>query len=78
VLMRVKVVSVEDDKRLWPGSDFPEGFPMRVRLRAEAKEVPTSVSARYAAEDVLARRAGMELAWLFFDHDKPTGPRVPD
>ena len=78
VLMRVKVVSVAEDKRLWPDGGFPEGYPLRVRLRAEAKEVPTSVSGRYGAEDALARQAGLEIAWLFFDHDRATGPRVPD
>ena len=75
-LLRVKVVSAEDDTRLWP--PMPEGYPLRVRPRPEAKDLPSSVSARYQAEDELARMAGMEIAWLFFDHDKATGPRIPD
>jgi hypothetical protein len=74
--LRVKVISAADDKRLWP--DDPAGYPLRVRLRPEAKDLPTSVSARYAAEDELAKRAGLELAWLFFNHEKATGPRMPD
>ncbi len=74
--VRVKVLSVEGDQRLWP--EDPEGHPIRVRMQVKAKDLPRSVSARYQAEDELARRVGLEIAWLFFNHDRATGPRIPD
>jgi hypothetical protein len=47
-------------------------------MQVKAKDLPRSVSARYQAEDELARRVGLEIAWLFFNHDRATGPRIPD
>jgi hypothetical protein len=75
-ILRVKVFSVADEKRLWPAD--AAGYPVRVRLSPQAKDIPTTVSGRYAAEDELAKRAGLEIAWLFFDHERPKGPRMPD
>jgi hypothetical protein len=74
--VRVKVMSVHDEKRLWP--EDPAGHALLVRAIPQARDMPANVSARYQAEDELARRVGLEIAWLFFDHDKPTGPRVPN
>jgi hypothetical protein len=75
-VLRVKVISVADDKRLWP--EDPAGHPLRVRALAAAKDLPSSVAARYQAEDELAKQIGVELAWLFFDHETPRGVRTPD
>ena len=73
--LRVKVVGVHDEKRLWP--EDPAGHPLRVMAAPQTREMPANVSARYQAEDELARQIGVEIARLFFDHEKPTGPRVP-
>jgi hypothetical protein len=74
--LRIKVISVADDTRLWP--EDPMGHPIRVQARAEAKEHPSSVAARHKAEDDLARQIGIALAQLFYDHETPRGIRTPD
>jgi hypothetical protein len=76
VVMRVKVIDVEADKRVWP--EDPEGYRVMVRLPASAKTMPTSISGRYQVEDDLARRAGLELAQLFYKHEANKGVKVPD
>lgn len=74
--LRVKVVDVAKDTRLWP--EEPRGFPLVVRLNAKAQELPTGTSARYQAEDELAAQAGLELAQLFYDHELAKGIKVPE
>jgi hypothetical protein len=64
--LRVKVVDAIADKRLWP--EDPNGAIVRVQLAPKTADLPTNTTARFTAEDELARQAGREIAWLFFDH----------
>lgn len=74
--LRVKVVDAAQGKRLWP--ENASGQVVGVRLSPKTAELPTSTAARFAAEDELARQAGLEIAWLFFDHEAPRGIKDPD
>jgi hypothetical protein len=69
--LRVKVVDVAQGKRLWP--ENAAGQLMTVRLSAKTDDLPTSTAGRFAAEDELARETGMEIAWLFVDHEPTHG-----
>jgi hypothetical protein len=74
--MRVRVIDVAADQRVWP--DDAAGYRLIARLPASTKSMPTSTSARYQVEDELARYAGMELAQLFYNHEANKGVKVPD
>jgi hypothetical protein len=74
--MRVRVIDVAADARLWP--DDATGYRMFTRLPASAKSMPTSTSARYQVEEDLARLAGLELAQLFYNHEANKGLKVPE
>jgi hypothetical protein len=74
--LRVKVIDAPSDTRLWPENE--SGYPLVVKPVLTAKEVPTSLSARYKAEDELAQLTGVELAQLFYNHEALRGPRSPD
>jgi hypothetical protein len=74
--LRVKVIDTLSDTRLWPEND--SGFPLVVKPVLSAREMPTSLSARYQAEDELARLTGVELAQLFYNHEALRGPRAPE
>jgi hypothetical protein len=74
--LRVKVIDVEQDARVWPAD--PAGHPIFVRPQVQSRDLPGSVAARFAVEDELARLAGLSIARLFHDHERPRGARVPD
>lgn len=74
--LRVKVVDAKTDTRLWP--EEPRGYSLTVQPHVSASELPTSTAGRYGVEDELAKQVGQELAWLFFDHEAPTGAKAPD
>lgn len=74
--LRVRVVDVATDTRLWP--EDPRGYSMVTRPPAKAQPVPTSTSARYQNEDELAKAVGVDLAYLFYDHVPDRGLKVPD
>lgn len=74
--LRVKVIDVGDEARPWP--EQPEGHPIFVRTQVTGREMPSSVAARYRDEEELARLAGLHIARLFHDHEKPRGAKVPD
>lgn len=74
-VLRVKVIDVANDKRLWPAD--PHGHPVQVRPNVKTGELPNNTSARYQAEDELARQAGLEIARLFFTHEKPRSVQNP-
>lgn len=74
--MRVRVIDVESDKRLWP--DDPAGHRVQTRLPASTDGMPSSSSARYSIEEDLARLAGLELAQLFYKHVPNKGVTVPE
>ena len=75
-VMRVRVVDVVTDARVWP--EDPNGYPLVSQLPARARAIPGTTSARYQAEDELAKYAGMELAQLFYKHEAPHGIKVPE
>jgi hypothetical protein len=76
VSMRVMVIDVAADQRLWPADEA--GYPLAVRPVLTAREMPTSLAGRFQVEDELARQAGVELAQLFYNHEKVTKPRLPE
>jgi hypothetical protein len=76
VRMRVKVVDVESDTRLWPVD--PSGHSVFVRPQVTSRDAPNSIAGRYQAEEELAQLAGVYLANLFHDHERPRGAKVPD
>jgi hypothetical protein len=75
--MRVRVVDVASDTRLFPPDD-PKGYQLTSKMPASAHDIPTGTSARYQAEDELAKYAGVELAQLFFDHEPSHNTKVPE
>jgi hypothetical protein len=76
VRLRVKVIDVAADKRLWPAEDT--GYPMEVRPLLSARELPTSLAARFQMEDEMARQTGAELAQIFYTHETAKGFRTPE
>lgn len=76
VVMRVRVVDVAKDERMWP--EDPAGHRHITRMAARVQTMPTSTTARYQLEDDLAKRAGLELAQLFFDHIPNAATLVPE
>ncbi len=62
----VKVISVAEDKRLWP--DTASGQPLRLVLPAGATP-PTERSAIAQLELGLAKSLGVEIARLFYAHE---------
>jgi hypothetical protein len=76
VRMRVMVVDVESNTRVWPAD--PTGHPVFVRPKVTSRDMPTSIAGRFQAEEDLATLAGLYLANLFFDHERPRGAKVPD
>jgi hypothetical protein len=74
--LRVRVIDVESDTRVWP--EDPAGHPLFVRPQVTSRELPSSIAGRYQAEDELARLAGLSVARLFYDHEKPRGARIRD
>jgi len=71
--LRVKVIDAKNDTRLWP--DEARGYPLIVRVRSKTAPMPTSAASRYEAEDELAKQVGLELAWLFYNHEAEHGPK---
>jgi hypothetical protein len=71
--VRVKVLDARNDARLWP--DDSRGQLLTVRVRPKTSPVPSSAAGRYEAEDELAKQVGLEIAWLFFDHEAEHGPK---
>lgn len=75
-MLRVKVIDAVTGKRLWPES--PAGHVVAARLSPKTATLPESTAARFMAEDELAKQAGQEIAWLFFDHETPKGIKGPE
>ncbi len=76
VTMRIRVVDVANDTRLWP--DDPSGFVLVTKLTAKSATMPSGTTARYQLEDDLAKRAGLDLAQLFYKHEHTRGSKVPE
>lgn len=73
--LRVKVIDVETEKRLFPGPDAPEWYPLKMEIGGQAAEAPKSMADMMQAEQNLAKRAGIALARMFFDHQPPMDSR---
>lgn len=68
VATRVKVIDAENRVRLWPPQEG--GFPLRVEPSSRAAQLPRTRAESAAAEAELAKRVGIALARLFFEHEK--------
>lgn len=66
---RVKLIDAQNRARLWP--DSPRGFQFRVEPSTRAADVPANSAERAQAHEDLARRTGLALARLFYEHDRP-------
>jgi len=67
---RVKLIDAENRARLWPADD--RGFQFRVEPATRAADVPRSSAESAQANEDLARRTGLALARLFYEHDRET------
>lgn len=67
---RVKVIDARSDKRLWP--EERAGHLVATRSPV-AGEISPGVNEQARAEDELARRAGLDLARLFYAHVRDRG-----
>jgi hypothetical protein len=68
--MRVKVIDATSDKRVWPEDRAGHAVVTRAVVRGE---ITPNTNDRARAEDDLARQAGMDLAQLFYKHERPRG-----
>ncbi len=65
---RVKVFDVAANQRLWPPTE--EGFSLILQPREQRGNLPMNLAGRTAIETELARRLGVALAQLFFEHER--------
>lgn len=65
--MRVKLLDVKTNKRIWPND--PSGYSLRISFQQRPGEVPTNISDVVRAEEALAARAGLGLAQMFYKHE---------
>ncbi|MCC6660535.1 MAG: hypothetical protein IT437_06575 [Phycisphaerales bacterium] len=68
--VRVKVIDASSDKRVWPEDRAGHTVVTRAVIRGE---ISPNVNDRARAEDELARQAGVDVAQLFFKHERPRG-----
>ncbi|HVZ94211.1 MAG TPA: hypothetical protein VG797_06850, partial [Phycisphaerales bacterium] len=68
VQANVKIIDTVKNERLWP--EGSNGYPMQMTLPVQTKGVPTSLDERAALEDKVAARFGLEIARLFYDHER--------
>ena len=65
----VKVIDAVQNVRIWPPTD--EGYPLMIRVpRSTTEDVGTSLADRMRIEEQLADRAGLQLAQMFFQHER--------
>jgi type IV secretory pathway protease TraF len=74
--LRVKVIDAVNDRRLWP--EDRAGYTLLSRVPPKQGTAPTTLSEQARAEDELAKQAGLDLARLFFKHERPKGVQVPE
>lgn len=65
---RVKLLDAKNNKRIWP--DQAAGYVMQASLPVQTNQAPASLDARAMLEEKFARRFGLEIARLFFDHER--------
>jgi hypothetical protein len=75
VSMRVKVIDVIADKRMWPTDK--EGFGMTTRTPAKPGYAPSSQAQLAQDEDGAARRAGTAIAQCFIKHQASDSAILP-
>ncbi len=64
--VRVKVIDVEQDKRIFPGPDQAEGHTFTVQIRTRSSEPPKNEADRVRAQNELAERIGLRVAEMFY------------
>ena len=65
---RVKVFDTVANERLFPG--LAEGYPVTMAVPTKANDMPTGAAERAAAEDQFARLLGVQIAKVFFTHER--------
>ncbi len=65
---RVKIMDVENNKRIWP--DDPNGYTMDAKFPIQSEEAPSTLDERMALEDKFARYFGREISRLFYTHER--------
>lgn len=64
--VRVKVIDVENDQRIFPGADKDEGHTITVEMKPRSSEPPRSEADRIRAQNELAERIGLRVAEMFY------------
>ncbi len=69
IAMRVKVIDVTNDKRIWPPEDEKRGILIVSKPEVQQGFTPQNLSEATQSENAAARRAGLALAQLFYQHE---------
>lgn len=64
--VRVKVIDVEDDSRIFPGPEMDDGYKLKVEMTPRSSEPPKSEADRVHAQNDLAERIGLRVAEMFY------------
>lgn len=75
VTMHVKVFDAAAGERAWPAE--PEGYRLNLRMPAAPSTVGATQAERRETEETLAQFAGLGLAQLFYDVERPQSVRLP-
>lgn len=73
-VLHVKLFDVTTGQRLWP--DNPVGFPLRVALPATPTTLASTRAESERVQEMLAAKAGVALAEVFYDVEIPLSNRV--
>lgn len=77
VTMRMRVIDVTRNERVFP-LDHPRGWSFGVRTHPKAGYAPIERGDLIQAENMLAQQAGLAIAQLFYDHEKPLTARAEE
>src|ERR1043165_9639943 len=67
--MRIKVIDVTNDKRLWPPEEEKQGVLILTKAEAQQGFEGKTPSEVVKAENSIADRAGLALAHVFYEHE---------
>ncbi len=70
-LLRVKVIDVTADKRVWPNEK--EGYPLSLKFPPRTSDVPKTAAELRVAEEDVGRLVGLGLAQLFVEYERTQG-----
>lgn len=70
-LLRVKVIDVTADKRVWPTEK--EGHPLSLKFPPRTSDVPKTAAELRLAEEDVGRLVGLGLAQLFVEYERTKG-----